>query len=363
MARRSHRLAGLFCALGVLSGAPSAAAEMVWGVNHVHLGWLEPFARQEAIDRMAAAGVRSVRLDLVPPHEATLDALERLARRGIRAALVISLAEPELVAADATARPGRGVIHTVAGLSQLDPAHFRAAFGTLLATIERRGIQLAAFELGNEINWAAFNGDLALLAPGGAPHPAAPRIAALARPDLYREGLGRYVAALRVLRRLRDASSLNRTTPILSAGLAEMPVAFAAKVGAEFVDGAETLDELRRFGLDAAIDGYGVHAYPERDTDAAGRARDFARATALCRRDKPCWITEWGVAETADACPMDDSRRLPLIAEALQRMAQVAAEDRLAGAYYYDWEAEKPYAIWRCGGLTASGRLVLGTHR
>ena len=350
--------------LGALCGAaPSVAAEMVWGVNHVHLGWLEPASRQTAIATMAAAGVRSVRVDLLPPHEATLDALDRLAQAGISAALVISLAEPELVAAGATARPGRGVIHTVAGLSQLDPVHFRAAFGAILAAVEQRGIKLAALELGNEINWAAFNGDLALLAPDGAPHPAAPQIAALARPELYREGLRRYVATLRALRGLRDASTLNRATPILSAGLADMPVAFAAKVGAEFVDGAQTMQELRRLGLDEAIDGYGVHAYPERDADAASRARDFERATAQCRPAKPCWITEWGVATPSDACPADDAARRPLINETLTRFTRAAAQGRLAGAYYYDWESEKPYSLWRCGGLTASGRQVLGAGR
>ena len=356
-------LAGTLCLCGALFAFTSLAAEPIWGVNHVHLGWLEPAARQNAIDAMAAAGVRSVRVDLLPPHDATVDALDRLAQRGIRAALVISLAAPALVAADATPRPGRGVIHTVAALSQLNPQHFRTAFGAILAAIERRGIRLAAFELGNEINWAAFNGDLALLAPGGAPHPAAPKIAALARPEIYREGLRRYVATLRVLRDLRDASMVNRATPIVSAGLAEMPVTFAAAVGAEFVDGTETLDVLRQFGLDEAVDGYGVHAYPERDSDAAGRARDFDRLTALCRRAKPCWITEWGIAEPADACPVDESRRLPLIAETIARFARSAAEGRLSGAYYYDWEGEKPYAIWRCGGLTASGRLVLGVGR
>ena len=48
----------------------------------------------------------------------------------------------------------------MAPLSQLDPDYFREKFGSLWREIEQRGIRLAAIEAGNEINWAAFNGDL-----------------------------------------------------------------------------------------------------------------------------------------------------------------------------------------------------------
>lgn len=44
-------------------------------------------------------------------------------------------------------------------LSSLDPDLFRTYFQTNLDKLEASGVQLASIEMGNEINWAAFNAE------------------------------------------------------------------------------------------------------------------------------------------------------------------------------------------------------------
>jgi hypothetical protein len=255
------------------SGAQSL--DVYGGVNETHLGWKTPEEREKIIDEMRQAGVGSVRVDLREPFDKYIDSLDLLTRKGLSIHLIVPLAEPQLVASDAMRRPGRGSIWSVAPLSQLDREFFREKFGGLWREIERRGIRLAAIEAGNEINWAAFNGDLGLLPPQGQPPQGPPSPIALHDRAAYLLGLRRYVAAVAILKQFRDASVNNRDTKIISAGLASMPATFVANVGAEYVDSNETLDILKADGLDAVVDGYGVHTYPNVNQTLSQRARDF----------------------------------------------------------------------------------------
>jgi hypothetical protein len=345
------------------SGAQSL--DVYRGVNETHLHWKAPEEREKIIDDMRQAGVGSVRVDLGEPFDKSIDSLDLLTRKGLSILLIVGFAEPPLVARDATRRPGRGFIWSVAPLSQLDPEYFREKFGGLWRQIEQRRIRLAAIEAGNEINWAAFNGDLGLLPPHGQPPQGAPGSVALRDRTAYLLGLRRYVAAVAIIKQFRDASVNNRDAKIISAGLASMPATFAANVGAEYVDTNETLDILKADGLDAVVDGYGVHIYPNVvNQTMSQRARDFEdllRPCAAGGRGHSCWLTEWGVRQPNLACPSDESKRVPLIREALEWIAANVRQKRIAGSYYYDWD-DKPieFAVWRCGGLTEAGKALFG---
>jgi hypothetical protein len=65
-----------------------------------------------------------------------------------------------------------------------------------------------------------------------------------------------------MLKSARDASKLNRTTPILSAGLADwgLPRPHPGSKLDE-VSIPDTIAFLRQNGLDKLADGYGVHVY------------------------------------------------------------------------------------------------------
>src|SRR5262252_4192646 len=278
----------------IVMQAPASGAQGIdvyRGVNETHLHWKTPEEREKIVDDMRQAGVGSVRVDLREPFDKSIDSLDLLTRKGLSILLIVVFAEPYFVARDATRRPGRGSIWSVAPLSQLDPEFFREKFGGLWREIEQRRIRLTAIEAGNEINWAAFNGDLGLVPSHGQPPQGAPGSVALHDRAAYLLGLRRYVAAVAIIKQFRDASINNRDTKILSAGLASMPATFAANVGAEYVDTNETLDILKADGLDAVVDGYGVHTYPNVNQTLPQRVRDFEdllRPCAAGGRGHPC---------------------------------------------------------------------------
>jgi NAD-dependent dihydropyrimidine dehydrogenase PreA subunit len=100
-------------------------------------------------------------------------------------------------------------------------------------------------------------------------------------------GYWAYLKALAELKHVRDSSKLNKTTPIISAGLADGG-APGKRPGAQ-TDCAslpDTLEFLRQHGLDELVDGYGVHFYPSNpdpNTPLAQRINGLKeRAFALC---------------------------------------------------------------------------------
>jgi hypothetical protein len=224
------------------------------------------------------------------------------------------------------------------------------------------GVTFAALELGNEINWTAFNGDF--------PIPGEGRI--FGRDDLstdpearqVAEGFSTYLQTLRVLKDIRDHSRLNRATPIVSAGLSD-PGFAGPRPGSKLdaVTISATLDYLRANGLDRLVDAYGVHAYPSPHSSAAARLGLLARDTlAECRpsgQGKPCWLTEWGLpAESAPRCAGNDASRAGLVAEMLIDFRQFERQGRLVGLLSYAWTDDK-YGLYRCGTLSKSGQLAI----
>ena len=176
-----------------------------------------------------------------------------------------------------------------------DPARFRAVFEPLFNQLEDIGISFAALELGNEINWTAFNGDF--------PIPGEGRVFGLE--DLTRDPEARkiavgYRAYLQTLSgaerhprsfaaQPRDADPLRRPLRSRSSparGPARKPMLSRS---------ARPFEYLRANGIDALVDAYGVHTYPwaktaarrldqlEQDTLAECRPRG-ARQTMLAHR-------------------------------------------------------------------------------
>ena len=194
------------------------------------------------------------------------------------------------------------------------------------------------------------------------PVPGAPGLAGLVNPAVYSEGLRNYIEALAIVKDMRDASMVNRHAALLSAGLASMSASFAAGMGAEYVDAVQTLAILKGMGLDVIVDGYGLHSYPDRKAGQIEREKAFDALISLCDPEggHACWLTEWGVAEPGRACEIDNEASRSVIVEMNKMIASRAAQGKIAAAYYFDWDgATEPYAIWRCGHLTESGKAVL----
>lgn len=365
MIRRPLILLCGFCLSAGLSALPAVGSDTVAvGVNVVNPQRLSPAQQQAVLDQLQAAGVRIIRAPLKPPWEGNnyapaIEFIRRAYERGIKSDLIVELQYRE----GAQRRPAVKDLPDLwpsYPLSSADPARFRAVFEPLFNQLEDIGIVFAALELGNEINWAGFNGEFPLPGEGRvfgindlALDPEARRIA-----DGYRA----YLQTLSVLKDIRDQSRLNRETPILSAGLADPgPAGPRPDSKADAVTIAATLQYLRRNGLDALVDAYAVHTYPSAGT-AAGRLDQLEQNTlAECRspgQGKPCWLTEWGLPASDAACPGNDGARSARTRELLGYFRQFVLRGRLNGLLYFSWNDGK-YGIYRCGTLTESGRLAL----
>jgi hypothetical protein len=83
-------------------------------------------------------------------------------------------------------------------------------------------------------------------------------------------------------------------------------------------------------------------------------------------RAHKCWLTEWGIPDAAqkgkpDHCPIDETKRIKVIEELRGAFHHFVSEGRLAAIVYYDWAdlPGKEAPIFRCGALTAAGKLAL----
>ena len=66
-------------------------------------------------------------------------------------------------------------------------------------------------------------------------------------------------------------------------------------------------------------------------------------------------MTEWGIANTALSCPVDDRKREGAIRAMRRSFAALMKEGRLDAAFYYDWDTQPVYSVWRCGALSPAG--------
>jgi hypothetical protein len=362
-------------ALLVLLSGPVRAEDVVVGVNVVN-PMRASLADQNALfDQLQAAGVHVIRCG-ISNDDKGIDFAKRAAAHGIR----IQLIAGAQYAADAPSRPYQPAVYPAMWgghpLSYADPGLSKGAFQKLFDDLDANNLQLAGVELGNEINWAAFNPEFPLPGEGKI----------LNRQDLDRDpegqqiakGFLQYIKVLAALKDVRDHSRLNRTTPIISAGLVD------AKDGdklyndkkEDMVSLSATIAFLRAHGLDSLADAYGVHIYPSpgQPGDPSAAAQRAARLDNLdfaeCRakgspQGKPCWVTEWGFGNNDISCPPNETGRTLLIEEIRHDFDAITAEHRLMGMDYYSWDTDPwskqvdPSSLYRCGVLTESARQAV----
>lgn len=350
-----------------------AADAAVVGVNLVNEPYKLPPDQQESLlATMQSAGVRAIRAS-IPDDANGLAFAQRVYAHGMQ---ISWLVYPVTRAGTPFPRAPAGFegMWRSPGLSTADPVRFRELFTKELADLEERGIKLAGLEFGNEINWVGSNADFPLPGKG--------RIFGLQ--DLYDDpeaktiaaGFKLYISSLAVLKEVRDHSRLNRTTPIISAGLA-IGNASAGRSWNPALDGVSidaTLQFLRANGLDNLVDAYGVHTYPPADRPGApdATADRLSRLERIvfpeCRAGgggKPCWLTEWGFTEAGNGCPADDQTRLKLVQEVRSQLKTFVSQGRLTGLFYYTWEGhagaprEDRFSVFLCGTVMPSGRLAI----
>ncbi len=261
-------------------------------------------------------------------------------------------------------------------LSSADPDQFRSYFETILAKLEKEGITLAGFELGNELNSGCFNADF----PLSPPPPGQATLFGL--DDLYHnpsaqpviKGYRQYLKVLSVLKDVRDHSQLNQKTPIISFGLvtAEAPPGPAPHNKLNAVSASATIEYMRAGGLDKLVDDYGLHTYPVGDAPgnpeaAKGRRDRLAQYVFMqCHSEgsphgKPGWVTEWGFENKDTSCPPDETKQVALVREMMDDFREYAAKKKLMALFYYTWAEDNGdhCGVYRCNELTETGRSAL----
>ena len=321
---KPRRICGLPAFLSVIALIPllllgrAHAQKMVVGVNVVGVDLASDQQQDALIAQLQRDGVKTIRTGLGGHGERYTSFVIKAYQLGIGSVVMVSPfagnSGQHALPADAAAGRPWGL----PALSDADPDGFSKWFVPTLARLEAAGVHVTAFELGNELNTPRFNADFR-------PELISGRVLGLPDLDNPRDREGNAVATgyrdyLRIMASLkgfRDHSKFNQKTPILSSMSADWGAPHNRKRGDRAPDAVSIPDSiafLRQNGLDELVDGYAVHTYPSADPSLSVAARaellEQRGVLSACRRGaKPCWVTEWGFQNAAQACPLHDEAR------------------------------------------------------
>ena len=314
---------------------------------------------QQTIDAMAASGVRHLRRSLSPADEDVERMVAYANQRGIEVVFVISTWVAEFYPETVQPRPSNGNFFAARGLSKLDIARFAAFWHDHRRKMRQAGVKVFAYQLGNEINGPGFNGDFPigsgarLLSAADCDHPTTCA-------DI-RAGFSRYVDMLQLM---RESGELDEAL-LIAAGMAYATPAFVRNSEGYFLPVEAANAYLDTLGASRYVDAYAVQVYPwvpdaAPEIQAAAIRRWLGTAIDQCLfggvSQKPCWITEWGFPSTV-TCGADAARnRLHL--DALHYLQSVARERPLHAAFYFDWDQNLKFDIFRCGQLAVNPVIV-----
>jgi hypothetical protein len=343
----------VMCSALVTQAAPSK--NIVVGINTENEGDLSQAGRDSEIELMQQNGVKTIRTAL---SSKSVDFIIEAYRHGIGTIVIIyptwgSKAKSKRRWSDAP-------------LSGADAQGFAAWFQEKLEKFEAAGVRLTGLELGCEINTSGYDSDI--------PRPGTGRVLGLSDLNNPRDpegpaianGYRNYLRVMEALKTVRDHSKVNKTTPIISASMADWglpgPKSWNGDVGVSLPD---AIQFLRQNGMDKLADGYGVHVYPTGNSHASVSDRvaelEKKKIFSECRQDKPCWLTEWGIGNSAKSCPFEDPR-LPVIEAERSAFTKYIEEGRLTAVIYYVWSSSPrgldPMSVFRCGSLSEAGKVA-----
>jgi hypothetical protein len=330
------------------------------GVNRTNLAWERNW--QTILNRMDENGVMSVRLTLTQPLERSGEIATEAHRRGMRVLMNVPLSLRDYYNPAVEPRPGNDKIRSIRRLSDLDIVRYAGTLQRFLEDLDRRGGLLDALEVGNEINWADFNGDLPVGLAGGIFDEST-----LARlPERMRvlEGFRKYKEALETSRQILQSSRAGRSALLIAAGLyAPGPWVKQSQGSALALSTTKAIfDEL---GISALVDAFALHVYPPvgrpGETSFAETFSALRASTQLCGTrtgdGKPCFITEWGYANTSGTACWDDHERLEFF-EIFERALSCLDHERdIVAAYLFSWDESPQFSVWRCDRLLNGGQL------
>lgn len=363
MSRLRHWLTISLIAAAINGRAQTQPVAPIVGVNLANPQHLNVEKQDALLHDLKAASVHYIRMPLADENAIVL------ARRAFAQGIKVDFIVPLQYRPNAPLRAEMAGQYAARRLSDASPEAFKKVFGRQLQELDSAGVVLAGLELGNEINLTGFNGDFPV--PGHGQVFSLQDLRSDPEGQMVAAGYRAYVTVLAVLKDIRDHSTLNRNTPIISAGLSPAgPPGVRRGSQIDAVSIGATLQFLKDLGIDEHVDRYGIHVYPDPKVSSNERwARMNEDTFSECgngSQGKSCWVTEWGFVYQNDTCPADDRTRLELYSSILGMFKEFVHQGRLNGMFYFAWapdpwavKATAKWSIFRCGGLTEAGRLAL----
>ena len=352
------------------------------GINRTNLPWVKPETRQfEILDEIHALGAGSVRLSLVQPHDAVWRHIKRCNELGMEVVLFIPNGETDLYFNPGVPiREGNGDkygIYSLPHFSKMNVDRFMTMYTYYLQQLKQRGLKVKALQLFNELNWCAFNGDMPMVDGG-----------AIVTKDNWREHafFPQWVEGMKiygeVMKRVRaETDRMFADKPALKPQVLTYGV---AKVWDRYVE--ENRGTCIRPDLavqvmcgqheltkgDANIfnyaDAVATHIYPDNPTlepeEGIKRIENYAAQmidplVAAAGKDKPVYITEWGVAGAwFDGYPEDDTKRLEWFGLFLRALQGERFKDIDFGEIMlFDYDHMPPFSIYQEGRQLDSCRF------
>jgi len=234
------------------------------------------------------------------------------------------------------------------GLSQINVGKFKSRLRGLLSALKAARLDVDAFEIGNEVDWVCFNGDV----PFGRD----------ARPDDIETAARGYARFLQAA-----AEVIHKAAPraeIVTAGLAHIdddwdrPLRHHLPNPAAFVASLRNLDG-KDYLSNARVDGIGSHIYPDANDVVGSVAGVLAADKAVLGTDLPIWITEFGfhVDQFPNRAGDNRSRAIADFFAALSR-----ARARFGPVFYYSYD-DREFSLLDSRGNLLPEAFVLGRPR
>ena len=266
------------------------------GIVRSNLHWVTEAERETAISGIAALGARWFRDGFMSPVHGVsdfVDVVRRVKNHNMKMLAVI-LQSPDDYPNGWDAAPNRGSqFQSICGweagslpLSTIDLSRFETRIRAQFQAVKNAGLMIDAFEVGNELDWICFNGDVPM---GTIATPAQRRAAAVA----YAQFLKRAVSVIR-------EPGLYPEAKILTFGITNAWVTnpsqdqhpnFRFQDSAQFISMLKNLDGVNYLDL---VDAYGVHLYPDPNIAVSEGRAVLEHDVAALGTSKPLWITEWG---------------------------------------------------------------------
>jgi hypothetical protein len=356
----------LFC---IMNTSHAVGSNLLVGVNVLGEDQIADAEQEALAKQLQDNGVKTIRTGLGGKDDRYTNFVITAHRHGIESVVLVNPlvnnTRKHFAPADQAANRPWGA----QALQDADPEGFGKWFAPELAKLDEAGVHVVAFEVGNELNSSSNNGDFInpgsghVLTLGDLKNPNDPQGRSVAA------GLVAYVRILAAAKDLREQSTLNKTTPILTGTSAwwgePNQQKYTNMTGSNMTD---TIEFLRANGADNIVDGYAVHLYSGATPRSHAQRLEFlGSGLAACKSGfKRCWVTEWAFNNADKSCPLDDRTRLRLVQEERDAYKEFAMQSRIAALVYYSWSEEyvghherPPGVIFRCGALTSAGKLAL----